>query len=356
MEPYILDSSFNATHIIDTFSSFIWTERYREEGDFELVLPFDSELLNILQLDGYVGIIDSDRLMIVESIELGDDADNGRTITVTGRSLESILRRRVIWGQTSITGGFQAGIKSLLNQNAISPTNEARKLPIVFKASEDTEITALEVDAQFYGEELYEAIAAQCEEKDLGFRLLPSGEGEFTFELYKGVDRSYQQTANPYVVFSPSFDNIVSSNYLRSNKTLKTVSMVAGGGEGGARTIVEATADEAGSGLSRREMYTDASNISKTTSDSASPIADLEYEKQLKEKGKEELAENVLVTSFEGEVDASRQFVYGKDFFIGDIVQLVNENGIESRSRVTELVRSQDQNGFTVVPTFVGID
>ena len=70
----------------------------------------------------------------------------------------------------------------------------------------------------------------------------------------------------------------------------------------------------------------------------------------------EELADNGTVTSFEGEVDAAHQFVYGRDFFIGDIVQLVNEHGIESRSRVTELVRSQDQNGSTVVPTFTGLD
>ena len=356
MEPLILDSSFNATHVIDTFHSFIWAERYREEGDFELVVPFYPGLLDLIQLDSYVGIAGSDRLMIVENIELGEDAETGRIMTVSGRSAESILRRRVIWGQTVITGKFQAGIQTLLNQNAIDPTDTRRKLPLTFKASQAPGITELDIDAQFYGEELYEAIFAQCEEKDLGFRVLPAQAGGFTFELYQGTDRSYEQSKNPYIVFSPAFDNIVSSNYLRSNKNLKTVAMVAGSGEGAARTIAEAAVEDGGSGLSRREMYTDASSLSKNTGDADAPISDADYVKQLKEKGMEELADNGTVTSFEGEVDAVHQFVYGRDFFIGDIVQLVNEHGIESRSRVTELVRSQDQNGSTVVPTFTGLD
>ena len=44
-------------------------------------------------------------------------------------------------------------------------------------------------------------------------------------------------------------------------------------------------------------------------------------------------------------IDGSRQFVYKKDFNIGDVVQVVNEYGQEATSRVTEIVISQDENG-----------
>ena len=46
----------------------------------------------------------------------------------------------------------------------------------------------------------------------------------------------------------------------------------------------------------------------------ATYMTDAEYDEQLKQKGKEELAksENSVTKSFEGEIDGSRQFVYKK--------------------------------------------
>ena len=60
--------------------------------------------------------------------------------------------------------------------------------------------------------------------------------------------------------------------------------------------------------------------------------------------------------SFEGEIDGSRQFVYKKDFNIGDVVQVVNEYGQEATSRVTEIVISQDENGESLNPTFTSTE
>ncbi len=54
---------------------------------------------------------------------------------------------------------------------------------------------------------------------------------QFVFELYAGFDRSYDQTENPYVIFSPKFENIINSNYIESKASLKTVTLVGGEGE-----------------------------------------------------------------------------------------------------------------------------
>ena len=51
-----------------------------------------------------------------------------------------------------------------------------------------------------------------------------------------------------------------------------------------------------------------------------------------------------------------RQFVYKKDFNIGDVVQVVNEYGQEATSRVTEIVISQDENGESLNPTFTSTE
>ena len=45
-------------------------------------------------------------------------------------------------------------------------------------------------------------------------------------------------------------------------------------------------------------------------------------------------------------------FKYGEDFFIGDIVQIANEYGNEETAYISELVISQDEEGFSIYPTF----
>ena len=67
------------------------------------------------------------------------------------------------------------------------------------------------------------------------------------------------------------------------------------------------------------------------------------------------LQDNSRVKNFEGEVDAVRMFVYGKDFFIGDVVQISNEYGIEGSARVMEFIKSDDASGSKAYPTFQAI-
>lgn len=369
MEPLILDKNYATTAVLDKFESFLWTDRFRGYGEFELYLPVDTTALSFLKQDHYLQISSSDRMMIIEELQTDTDAEVGNHLTVTGRSLESILERRVVAAYTVLSGNFQNGVQKLLNENAINPSNSKRKIPgLIFRASTDTAITSLTVDTQFLGETLYEAVNALCEEKDIGWRILPYGDGGFAFELYAGKDRSYDQSTLPPVIFSPSFENMLSSNYRETKKSLKTAAFVGGSGEGAERTITETTDDTGGgTGLDRRELFVDAAGVSRPTVEtdedmSEDDIADLEadadaeYIKQLRAKGKEAMAETKITKAFEGEIDATRQFVYGKDFTIGDLVQVVNEYGMEAKSRVSELIQSQDVNGEAIYPTFTSIE
>lgn len=356
MEALILDKSYETLAILDAFTSFIWTDRYQGCGDFQIVMPVNLDILEFLKQDNYLMLPRSDRYMIVENIQTETDVEEGNKLTVTGRSLESILERRVISSYTVLTGNFQDGIQRLLNENAINPSNPQRKIPgLIFRASTDPIITALTIDAQYLGEGLYDTILELCTEHDIGFRILPHGAGGFVFELYAGKDRSYDQDVLPPVVFSPSFENLLTSNYLESKKALKTAAIVAGEGEGAARKITEAVDKSGGgSGLDRREMFVNASGVSSSDG-SEEGMPEATYLAQLRAKGDEALAETKVTQAFEGEIDASRQFVYGQDFFIGDIVQIKNEYGMEAKSRVSELVLSQEEAGEAVYPTFTSM-
>lgn len=353
---YIYDTDFVLKKILDSYLSSIWTVRYDQYGDFEICAPYSKDIFDEIKLDDYIMRPDSDRMMVVEDIQIDTDAEGGNQIIFSGRSIESILDRRVLFDQTIVVGNTQDGVKFLLDGNAISPSDEKRKLPIIFRKNEDSAVTSLETAYQFSGETLYEAIEALCVEGSIGFRLIPDLNAKnFIFELYSGVDRSYYQTARPYVVFSPGFDNIITSNYMSSKKEYKNVAYAAGEGEGSERTVISVYSGETeASGLSRRELYVDAGSVSSTTSDGQ--ITESDYLDQLASRGSEELEKVKSTTYFEGEVDTSRQFVYGVDFEIGDIVQLQNEYGIEGCARITELVLSDDQNGSTSVPTFTSIE
>ena len=356
MEVLVLDTNFIAVDIVDSFDSLIWADRYSKVGDFEIYTGVNLHMLAVLKKKYYLLLAGSDHAMIIEGRGLTTNPEEGNHIVFSGRSLESILDRRIIWNQTILSGNFQDGIEQLLNENAISPTIPERIIPnLRFVPSTDPAVTALTIDAQFTGDNLLNVIEKLCAEKNIGWKIILTEDNHFDFMLYSGVDRSYSQTANPYVIFSPKFDNILNSNYAESNKEEKTISLVAGEGEGAARktTTVEVESG-GGSGLDRREMFTDARDISSNVDGGTLPEAD--YNAQLAQRGKEDLADNVAITSFEGQVDTTILYKYGTDFFMGDILQIANEYDMETKARVVEFIHSQDLNGEARYPTFAEVE
>lgn len=352
MKLYVLDTGFNTVAHLDDYMSSIWTDRYCGYGDFEFYTSMDNAIFASAPKNYYLWSDISEHLMIIEERTITTDVESGNHLQITGRSLESILERRIIWVQTILTGNFQNGIQKLLNENVISPSIAARKIDnFIFESSDDPAITGLTIDAQFTGDNLYEAIVSLCSQNGLGFKITLNENNQFVFKLYKGSDRSYNQTENPYVVFSPDFENIVNSNYFESNQDYKNVALVSGEGEGSARKT-SAVGDA--SGLERRELFVDARDISSETEEGT--LTDEDYTKLLTQRGNNKLAEYKETTDFEGEVDTSQMFVYGEDFFIGDIVQITNEYGIEQEVRVDEMIFSDDTSqGITMIPTFTTV-
>lgn len=356
LDVWVLDQNYETLAIFDNFISFVWTDRFREYGDFEIHAPASLYALSILNKNNYLSIRDSEHYMIIESRNLEHDLTDGGLITVTGRSLESILERRIVWKQTVLTGNLQNGIEKLLNENVINPEDPKRKIPgFRFKASTDPSITELTVDTQFFGDNLYDIIWTLCEVNDIGFKIIPEGQGGFVFELYTGKDRSYAQEKNPWIEFSSKYENLLSSNYSESDTDLKTAALVADDSKDVIRLAEVTLPNGGGEGLTRREMFIETYGITEEDEE-GNPLSESQIASQLAEKGLEGLAENLSVTAFGGEIDATRQFVYNQDFFIGDVVQVVNEYSLEARSRIIEVIRSWDSSGYVVTPTFLTIE
>ena len=352
MELLVLDTNFQAIDVVDTFKSLIWTDRYNGDGDFEIYLPIDTKSVKNLRSDYYLWNSESEHLMVIEQIVINSDIEEGNHLIVSGRSIEMILSRRIVWEQTILNGNLQEVIKQLLNDNIINPSLSSRRIDnFIFVESTDPIITSINIETQYHGENLYDVIYNLCIEHSIGFKITLNELNQFVFSLYVGVDRSYDQTDNPYVIFSPDFDNIINSSYLESKVDSKNVALVAGEGEGSDRKT-SVVGDV--SGIDRREIFVDASNISTNIGD-GNTLTDEQYTEQLNQKGAETIAENSNVVSFDGEVEGTRMFKYGEDFFIGDIVQVANEYGHEGVAIITEIIMSQNQEGISMYPTFVMI-
>ena len=368
MDISVLDSNRNIVGIIDSFESFIWTERFDKCGDFELVVAPSTDLLDLLQQDRYLTIPDSEYVMVIEKHELTTDSVSGNRFMVSGRSVESLLDRRIIEFFAEMEGSTQGSILWLLNEHVCYPENTWRTIPeIVYTESTDPRVIAPTYVGETTGENLYDVICSLCKMSGLGFKMSLDSNNKFNFTLYMGQDRSYAQDVNPYVVFSPEFDNLINSNYLESNLPLKTLARVGGIGDGYDRWFAN-IAIGGGAGLLRREIFIDAKDIkyelepaTQTTDPEtgdviedtpAVTLSDEEYNTLLQERGREKLAEHKAAQSFEGKAENLRMFTYGADYFMGDTIQFKDIYGIEVSAKVVEFVRSYSASGVDLYPSF----
>lgn len=348
LDIYVLDRNFAFVGIVDDYISVIWTTRYFTPGDFELYLPASMGNISLLKKDYYLcGEEDIDgetyrNVMVIENIRIKTDIEDGNDMTVSGKCLKSILSRRVIWNQTNIYGNLEAGIRKILIENIVLPEIPERRIANFLLGSEKgfTE----RVDIQATGGELSAFLKEICTVYGIGWDVYIEN-GNFVFELYKGTDRSYNQTETPYVIFSPEYDSLLESDYAYSKGKYKNVALVAGEGEGSER--VKTSVGEA-SGLDRYEMFVDARDVSSNNGE----IAPEQYSILLSERGQEKLSGFMETTNFEGKIETRSGFLLNRDYFLGDIVEVVNEYGIETAPRIIEIIDCDDNTGRTVIPAF----
>lgn len=367
MDLTVLNTNFETIYILDTYESLIWVDKFSEPGTFEISTPVTDDILTYFKPNYYLVNEFSDHTMIIEDISIESNVEDGDKIKIIGRSLESILDRRIIWEQTTFkeNHNLQKAIIKLVTRNISSTANIAdRRISnfILADPATDTSITSLKLKdgAQYNGDNLLEVVKSLCEENKIGFKVILNEDNQFVFSLYNGVDRSYDQNDRPYVVYSPEFDNMISSNYKEENSKIKNVALVTNGDEENPikRTIGTET------GLNRRELYVEAGDLNRsgTQEDDSEPpqtssISASDLQKLMDKRGKKELAETVKsVKSFDGQCDTTRMYVYGTDFFMGDIVQMANEYGMEDTSRITEFTWSCNTSGFETYPTFTAVE
>lgn len=345
MDLLIYDQTYTIVGVVDTASSIIWTNRFRECGDFEIYVPVSDEMVDLLQIDRMVLRQDDNMAGIIEKVDISTDEENGDYLTVTGRCLRSILDRRIIWDQTVLTGSLENAMRQLVTDAYISPTIAARKYAGLSLAAAHGYTD--KVSVQFTGTGLLDALEQLCASYNYGF-FITIKDGGMVMDFTKPVDRTVEQEARLPVVFSDEYDNLLTTVYAINKKEYKSVALVAGEGEGAARrrTTVSRSSDTAG--LARREMYVDARDLSSNEGE----ISDTDYMAQLAERGSTELSMAALVETMEGTVDIGQMYTYRTDYNLGDLVTVINRYGVAASTQVLEVMETWDENGYTCTPTF----
>lgn len=335
---------YTKTTVIDYATSIIWVKRFTDAGEFELYLPASADLMQLFAGDTLITRDGTNTAMIPEGVTLTTDAENGNYLTITGKSAENILGRRIIPKQSNYRGTTENALRQMITDNIISPTDNTRKISIFTLAAAQGYTET--IDKQVTGKNLLEVVSEICTAYEYGFNVDFIG-GNFVFSLYKGTDRSAGQSVNPRVVFSPEFENLGNTEYSRDKSTYYNSVYVAGQGEGIDRVIVNTNSGK--SGLQLRELWVDARQTSSNTDEGQ--LTPAQYSAILQQQGTDELGNAKETTDFGGEILDINVYTYGVDYNLGDKVSVINEYGISGTATVTEITEVEDENGYKIYPT-----
>ena len=353
--------------IIDTAKSVIWRSVYYGVGDFEVYAQATQNTRELLSVGNYVTRPDNNEIGIIEKVEIKADKFDGLMITASGRFAKSILDRRLIYNlsgtsnaATILRGNVELQVRKIVEENAISCAFDSRRNIPILGLGALANIPLKIVDESgnaaqkqvSYGN-LLEYSDAVLQEYELSARVTLDAESKkLQYSVFSGEDRSEEnESGNEPVIFSEGYDNLKDSAYSLDKTSCKNAALIGGEGEGTARFYALLSGAE--TGLARREVWVDASSISKTYKDAGGTeqtYSNDVYSGFLLERGRQSLSALKPVEAFGGSLDVtSGNFVFNRDFFLGDVVTVESERiGIYKRVRIISVTEVQDENGYTV--------
>ena len=299
MDITVLSNTFEPLRVIDSYESFIWTDRYSSCGDFELYLAMDDSYLELFKLGYFLSIPQSDRLMIIEKVTIDSDSQTGAKATITGRSIESLLDRRIVWAVQTVNTSLEEAVRLMINEAFINPTDEKRKVSnLILTENWDQAFSSIPFKKELDGVNVYETIQKSCEENDVGFKLILNV-NRFEFSLYKGTDHSLGQYNVEPVIFSHEFDNLTNSSFYNDMAPYKNATLIGGEGRGEERKFYGVASEAVG--WDRREVFTNASSISSKVKDedgNSYEVTEEEYNAMLADEGNKKLRECTVAKDF----------------------------------------------------------
>lgn len=331
--------------IIDDASSVIWTRKYYAPGNFEIHLPnsdANRELLTDVgkkNIDVLVGISDAKDVGIIEYIKI-EEGSKVSDLQIKGRFLSALLDWHIIKGTYYANNKTcEQAVKDII---AYSPFISQGIISQGSFAS-----SGMTVTFQATYKNILSHVQKVCAYATCGFEVIPDfANRTFTFNFFKGKDRTGADTDTPKAIFTEIFENVNDAVYEFDKSNERTYEYVGGQGEGSARVIVQTgTVTDA---LLRKERFYNASGETKNDNDT-----DAQYQSRLVQKGNEDLQSHKVTESFDCDTGADVNFTYGEDYDLGDVVLVIKKSwGMSKQLRITEITATYESGGRVISPIF----
>lgn len=351
MELYIFNRNLEFKGILDNFNSLRWVRKYYKSGEFELQCALTPENLQLLQRENIIYKKDDTEAGYIEYRNLKQDIEGKEVLIIKGKFLTFYLNRRIIWGTEILNTTSELAMRTLVNKNAVAPTDNNRIIDNLILGNINN--FSGNADYQVSYKNLSDEIENLSNISNLGHRInFDISNKKLIFDIYKGTDRSVNQSINPRAIFSKEFENILEQEYVDSLNNYRNVCLIGGIGEGTARKMaIVGNAIR----LDRYEVFNDQKSLSNTIDNNGTTttMSDADYTNLLIGKGNETLAETKEVTTFDSKVNISANLKYKTDFDLGDIVTFISKKwGITLDTRITEIEEVYETAGQQINITF----
>ena len=337
MDIHVLNLSLERIELVETFSSFIWTERMNGLGDFELKVPTGSDSERYLTNGLFLSIDDSDRLMVIRRTFKANKTGSENMVTVVGSTIESVLKDR--WVHPTVDGNWvYSGRPGVVGSNlvqeicvdgtGISPLDIVPHL-IVETPDGSPVMDALEVSDG----NLYSTLLTLANSHGMGLRIVfDKTAKKLRFKMFEGVDRSTT------LKLGPDYDNLFNVRYNRDSTEYKNVAYVSHK-EYGPPEIVYRDNHVGTEGFARRVIMVNADDIEAPTN------------QKLWRRGRDELGKYDYIHVSDGEIPPGAGLVYGRHYGLGDKLAVSYEDAAASILTVVEHIWSYDSQGLRAYPT-----
>lgn len=368
MEPFTLDRNFHKRDVIDGYSSIIWTERYYGDSEVELVVPPTQEMIKKLPAGTFLGLDESDRVMILETVDIEEEK-----LKLTGISLLKWLNNRFVrtsnkhedrywyisppgtagWTLWEIVNKMCVAGSPYLNGTIPTGVVNPQQLAIPGLGLRDYDNSGPVINVGVPYGPVYDALKEIATTFEIGMQITLDEVTDTSYSLgfrsYKGLNRTSGQTDNPAVRFSPTMDSFTDIKELKSIAALKTLvyAFAPGNPDGLATTPGVSTLTEQYTGFDLRALLVFAEDITTDqVAGSAPTLVNI-----LNSRAYDALTTNHYVQAVDGEIVPENQFQYGIDYNLGDVIEVQGNSGVVQLARVTEYIRAQDEGGERAYPT-----
>lgn len=402
--------------LVEGWTSLIWTERHKDLGDFQLKTPYVDETIEKLPLGSLVSIRDSSEVCRVENLATSTNDKGATELVVAGRSLESFLEKRALTGPWNepweIPGSYtvQDMVMMYIWNSIVNPhdyevirdyhwdhlardvipnvivTDSTKALKAVVGAGSAEDLQTVK-EWGFDRGPLYPKVQEMLTLGNLGIRIVrptssapTAGPGKhdtsggaakiltdvsfasdtaartltktsytttdkLRFDIYNGRDRSVNSAANTpldvhsAVIFDYISGHIENPQYLFSNKESFTTVHLQAPDES-----VEVYAGEVGLDFTMEWVSVD--NIDDT-------LVGATYHQFMVDKAWAEWKNRKILKMIDGAITSNNPWIYGEDYYLGDLVTVQGEYDAGGTKMVSEYIRTSDETGEKAYPTLI---